>query len=187
MTKRNPFAKDLPEMAQGLREGGSKTTAGEKGTELRPCDSYARSDPARFNTYHAAICDHEDWVKFSTRCRIAEAVMALADAENAALTAALEDRDSQLNEATNVPDDGPFIWIARGRQGGEPCIGGTRIPVGTLTGYADALGDDAALASYPSTTAADLEEARWFMGHPHDDPRPDRCQGCDDEHCTAKP
>jgi len=90
MTKRNPFAKDLPEMAQGLREGGSKTTAGEKGTELRPCDSYARSDPARFNTYLDAIYDHEDWVKFSTRRRIAEAVMALADAERAALTAEVE-------------------------------------------------------------------------------------------------
>ena len=41
MTKRNPFAKDLPEMAQGLREQATSGTEGEKGTELRPCDSVA--------------------------------------------------------------------------------------------------------------------------------------------------
>ena len=100
-----------------------------------------------------------------------EALANLDDAE-----ARIERLWAQLNEATNVPDDGPYIWIARGRQSGEPCIGGTRIPVATLTNYADALGEEAALAAYPTATASDIEEARWFQGHPHDDPRPDRCQ-----------
>jgi len=63
---------------------------GGSGTELQPGSSYARSDPARFNTYLDAIYDSQDWVKFSSRRRIAEAVMAVADAEHAALTAEVE-------------------------------------------------------------------------------------------------
>jgi len=96
MTKRNPFAKDLPEMAQGLREGGSEAMDGGSGTELQPGSSYARSDPARLNTYLDAIStlspnvDDRHWVKFSTRRAIVEAVMALADAEHSALTAEVE-------------------------------------------------------------------------------------------------
>ena len=44
MTTRNPFAKDLPEMAQGLREQATSGTGADSGTELRPCDSEARDD-----------------------------------------------------------------------------------------------------------------------------------------------
>ena len=98
MSTRNPFAKDLPETAQGLREGATSETGALAGTESHPCNSYARSDPARLNTYLDAISKvgrdvgpRGHWVKFSTRRVIAEAVMTIADAEHAALTAAKDD------------------------------------------------------------------------------------------------
>jgi len=58
MTKRNPFAKDLPEMAQGLREQATSGTEGEKGTELRPCDSDALTDRER-QGFKAAIAQRD--------------------------------------------------------------------------------------------------------------------------------
>ena len=61
---------------------------------IRPADEaesiYARSDSVRFNTYLDAIYDSQDWVKFSSRRRITEAVMAVADAEHADLPAEVE-------------------------------------------------------------------------------------------------
>lgn len=66
----------------------------------------------------------------------------------------------------------PFIWIASGRKGGEPCVGGTRVPIETLNDYVLALGDDAALAAYPSVTQADLIEVRRYYRKRFDDAFP---------------
>ena len=83
MTKRNPFAKDLPEIAQGAREQAASETEADLGTT-----SYThvirRPEPpeTREDRYISAMwaCDED----FMAAVR---EVMALADAENATLTA----------------------------------------------------------------------------------------------------
>ena len=57
--------------------------------DVRSDPRVLRSDPVRMNTYLNAISDlgMDYWVKLSTRVAIALAVMAVADAESAALTA----------------------------------------------------------------------------------------------------
>lgn len=39
-------------------------------------------------------------------------------------------------------NDHPFVWVCPGRQGGTPCIGGTRVPVSAIVGWVQ-VGDDA--------------------------------------------
>lgn len=53
------------------------------------------------------------------------------------------------------------VWIDPERCGGQPCIGGTRIPVRLVAELA-ADGDDAALTAYPSLTPAQVAVARWY-------------------------
>lgn len=97
-----------------------ETTEPVSGTESHVGSSHAHSDPARFNTYLDAIygvgcgIDSEHWVKFSTRRRIAEACMALADAKLAERDATIDRLWAQLNEATNVPDAPTTNLVATG-------------------------------------------------------------------------
>lgn len=55
------------------------------------------------------------------------------------------------------------IWIDPGRQGGQPCVYGSRVPVVTLVETADADGDEVALAAFPGVTVEDLAACRRFL------------------------
>lgn len=54
------------------------------------------------------------------------------------------------------------IWIDPERMGGEPCLGGTRIPVAAVTAYIDAGLRDRILEAYPSLTEDHIAVAEWY-------------------------
>ena len=108
MTKRNPFAKDLPEMAHGLRE----QAASEPDGSARPIPP----DTLNWLTAaHWATVERETYYDAAdeTRDRLLAAYESVFDLRRQveAHRATIAERDAtierlwaQLNEATNVPD-----------------------------------------------------------------------------------
>ena len=54
------------------------------------------------------------------------------------------------------------IWIDPGRQSGQPCFGGTRVPVATVM----TLPDEAIADWYPSVTPEHIKAMRWWLAQP---------------------
>lgn len=57
---------------------------------------------------------------------------------------------------------GSCIWIDPGRQSGQPCFGGTRVPVATVM----SLPDEAIADWYPSVTPEHIKAMRWWLAQP---------------------
>ncbi len=54
------------------------------------------------------------------------------------------------------------IWIDPHRQSGEPCFGGTRIPVDPFMAVAEEAGAEAAKAFWPNVTDAHIEAGKLW-------------------------
>lgn len=55
-----------------------------------------------------------------------------------------------------------YVWVSPGRKGGEPCVGGSRIPVETIAKYMHSLGLGETLTAYPHITRHAALTACWF-------------------------
>lgn len=58
--------------------------------------------------------------------------------------------------------DHPYVWVAPGRLGGKPCIGGHRLSVDQVTRIA-VDGVDAVLTGWPYLTRAQVLVACWYQ------------------------
>lgn len=54
------------------------------------------------------------------------------------------------------------IWIDPGRQSGEPCFGGTRIPVDPVMAIVEEAGEEAAKKFWPNVTDAHIAAGRLW-------------------------
>lgn len=56
-----------------------------------------------------------------------------------------------------------YIWTHPGRQGGQPCIGGTRLPVATIARYVWRGSVDLAITAHPDLTRTQVLVACWHQ------------------------
>lgn len=77
--------------------------------------------------------------------------------------AVLEDVANRKYAAMEERHLNSCIWIDPGRQSGQPCFGGTRVPAVPFMAIVDEAGDKAAQALWPSVTDAHIEAGRAFM------------------------
>lgn len=59
------------------------------------------------------------------------------------------------------PDTDAYVWVDPGRQGGAPCIGGTRIPTDMVPGYVKHSGVDGMAHDY-DLTPRQIVTALWY-------------------------
>lgn len=57
-----------------------------------------------------------------------------------------------------------YVWIDPARRSGEPCVGGTRIPVEMVVGVVWAYGMSEAITHWPDLTRAQVLTACWYAG-----------------------
>ncbi|PRX91931.1 DUF433 domain-containing protein [Allonocardiopsis opalescens] len=54
------------------------------------------------------------------------------------------------------------VWVSPDRLAGQPCVGGTRVPTGTVSGLVPDVGEEGVAEFYPSVTPAGARAAVWF-------------------------
>jgi uncharacterized protein (DUF433 family) len=94
--------------------------------------------------------------------RSAEDVPGLLD-HIAGLQRVIDDQEARLlAQAERLGKPDAYIWVHPGRLGGKPCIGGTRIPVATVTRYVRGGGGiQAAQTAHPELTRTQVLLACW--------------------------